>query len=140
MATWEEIQGYLRATFEVVQDDARAIALKFSFRAGEQDLEQGVGLSPMEIAGRPWLTMVAGLFAESAFPLRTALLYQDRLPFGCLVLRKGAFLLRHGLPLEPLVPSELDWTVRTLASEAARLRANAGLHGPKADPFANYAE
>lgn len=124
MATWDEVRVHLRATFSVVRDDPDAIALSWSIIAGDQKLVQGVGLAPMTVDGSPWLTMIADLFAESALSPRTALLYQDRLPFGALVLRHGVFLVRHGLSLETLSFDELDWTIRMLAHEAARLRAN----------------
>jgi hypothetical protein len=108
--------------------------------AEPEPLVQGVGLAPMAMGDRPWLTMIADLFAETELAHRTALLYQDRLPFGSLVLREGAYLLRHGMPLAELALPELAWTIRVLAFEAARLRLNVRRHGPQGDPFGNYAE
>ena len=122
--TWDELRVHLRATFSVVRDDPDAIALSWSFTVGDRQVVQGVGLAPMTVEGRPWLTMIADLFPESTLPPRLGLLYQDRLPFGALVLRQGVFLLRYGLPLDPLSYAEVDWTVQLLAREATRLRIN----------------
>lgn len=122
--TWDELRVHLRATYAVVRDDPDAIALSWNVTIGEQQLVQGVGLAPMTVEGRPWVTMIADLFPEPALPPRIGLLYQDRLPFGSLVLRQGVFLLRHGLPLDKLSLDELDWTVLLLAREATQLRVN----------------
>jgi hypothetical protein len=140
VATWDEVQAFCRASYRVERDEPAAIALTWEMTAGDQQLVQGVGLAPMAVHGRPWLTMVADLFAESVLPLRIAVLYQDRLPFGALVLRDGAFLIRHGMPLAELTLAELDWTIRTLAHEAGTLRVNARQFATTGSPFGNYAE
>ena len=140
MPTWDELRGHLRATYSVVRDDPDAIALSWSFTAGDQQLVQGVGLAPMVVEGRPWVTMIADLFPESALPPRTGLLYQDRLPFGALVLRHGVFLVRHGLPLDTVSFAELDWTLRLLVREASRLRANVDHLDLTGVPYAHFAE
>lgn len=140
MPTWDELRVHLRATYSVVRDDPDAIALSWSFTIGDKQLIQGAGLAPMAVEGRPWVTMIADLFAESVLSTRIAILYQDRLPFGALVLREGAFLLRHGLPLDNLSFDELDWTLRLLAREATWLRANVEALGATGAPYAHFAE
>jgi hypothetical protein len=140
MPTWEDVQTHLRATYSVVRDDPEAIALSWTIAAGAEQLVQGVGLAPMTVEGTPWLTMIADLFPESVLQPRTALLYQDRLPFGALVLRHGVFLLRHGLPLGELRLDHLDWTVSLLAKEATRLRVNASQFGATGAPYSHFAE
>jgi hypothetical protein len=101
---------------------------------------QGIGMAPTETHGRPWLALVAELCPEASLSLRSALLYQDRLAFGAIVLRKDVYLLRHGVPLEPLTPRELDWTLRILAHEAIKLRANLRAAAATGDAFDIYAE
>ncbi len=140
MASWDELRVHLRSTCTVIRDDPEAFAVSWTMTAGDGELVQGVGLAPMTFGGRPWLTMIAELFVESELPPRLALLYQDRLAFGALVLREGFFLLRHGVPLAEVTQSELDWTIRTLAHEAARLRLNVRQLGATSEAFGNYAE
>jgi hypothetical protein len=140
MPTWDELRVRLRSTYSVVRDEPEAIALSWAITAGDQQVVQGVGLAPMTVEGRPWLTMIADLFAESVLQPRTALLYQDRLPFGTLVLREGVFLIRYGLPLDTLSFEEVDWTLRVLAREATRLRVNVDQLGSTGAPYGHYAE
>jgi hypothetical protein len=140
MPSWDELRAHLRATYSVVRDDPEAIALSWALTAGDQQVVQGIGLAPMTVEGRPWLTMIADLFAESVLQPRTAVLYQDRLPFGTLVLRHGVFLVRHGLPLDTLSLDELDWTLRLLAREATRLRINVDQLGSTGAPYGHFAE
>ncbi|MGE5182649.1 MAG: hypothetical protein ACM31C_11330 [Acidobacteriota bacterium] len=140
MASWDELRAHLRATCTVIRDDPEAFAVSWTMTAGDGELVQGVGLAPMTVDGRPWLTMIAELFVESELPARLALLYQDRLAFGALVLREGFFVLRHGAPLAEVTHAELDWTLRTLAHEAARLRLNVRQLGQTSETFGNYAE
>lgn len=140
MPTWDELQAHLRATYSVVRDDPEAIALSWSFSVGDHQHVQGVGLAPIVVDGRPWVTLIADLFPEASMPPRTALLYQDRLPFGALVLRDGVFLVRHGLPLDALSLVELDWTIRLLVREASWLRANVDHLDSTTAAYGHFAE
>lgn len=140
MPSWDELKEHLRATYAVTRDDPEAVAVSWTMTAGDEEIVQGVGLAPMTVNGRSWLTMIAELFTESVLTPRLALLYQDRLAFGALVLRDGFFLLRHGLPLDEVTHAELDWTLRVLAHDAAQLRVNASRLGATGEAFGNYAE
>jgi hypothetical protein len=83
--------------------------------------------------------MITEIAHEEGFPLRTALLYQDRLPLGGLGLRKGMFLLRHGVPLGDTSLAEIEWTIRLLANESLRMRVNlATLPLTAGSAFTNY--
>ena len=139
MASWDDVRAHLRATFAVVRDSPDGIAMSWKLALAGHELVQGVGIAPIAIEARPWLTMIADLCTESELPLRTALLYQDRLPIGAIVLRKDTFLMKHNLPLETPY-EELDFRIRLLAHEAARLRLNLKARTPAGDPFGNYAE
>jgi len=136
--SWDEIREHLRKTYRVLRDDDEAMALSWSADTPIGDVTQGLGLAPMMIDERPWLTMVCEIALEDGFPLRTALLYQDRLAFGGLVLRRGMYLLRHGVALDAITVPELEWTIRTMVNEAARMRVNIAVKSPVGDAFTNY--
>jgi len=128
MATWDDVRINLRMQWKVERDDAEAFAILCPVRVGDQDFVQPVGLAPTDVHGRPWLAIVADLFAESGLSPRGALQYADQLPFGSIVLRHDRYLLRHGAPFDTARPRDLDWTLKVFAYEAVRLRAN--LTGP----------
>src|SRR5580765_2387967 len=132
MASWDEVRAHVKATFAVVRDAPDGIAMSWKLALAGHELVQGVGIAPITIEGRSWLTMIADLCTEAELPLRTALLYQDRLPIGAIVLRKEMFLLKHNLPLDTGY-EELDFRIRVLAHEAARLRLNLKSRTPAGD-------
>lgn len=137
--TWDEIREHLRKTFQVVRDDDEAMALTWSAQINLGEVTQSLGMAPMIVDERPWLTMVCEISLDEGFPLRTAMLYQDRLAFGGLVLRRGMYLLRHGVALDAITMPELEWTIRTMVNEAARMRVNLSTKSrPPGDAFTNY--
>ena len=138
MPSWDEIRDHLRNTFNVVRDEPHAMALAWTITLDQGEFVQKLGLAPMTVDSRPWLTMIAEIAVEDTIPIRTALVYQDRLPFGGLVLRKGLYLLRHGVPLEETPLSELDWIIRLLADAAAHLRISLHVAPPSGEPFTGY--
>ena len=138
MPSWDDIRDYLRNTFTVVRDEPRAMGLSWTITLDHGEFVQGVGLAPMTVDSRPWLTMIAQIAVEDTIPILTALVYQDRLPFGGLVLRRGLYLLRHGVPLEETPVSELDWIIRSLADAAARLRISLQVAAPGGEAFTAY--
>jgi hypothetical protein len=142
MATWDEVRVHLRGKHRVERDDPAAFGFDLEVPVGDQVHVQPIGMAPTQLHGRPWLTIVAELFAETGLSTRGALVYADRLPFGALVLHNDRYLLRHGTAFDTLQLVDLDWQVHAFALEAVRVRVN--LIGPAralaGDAFGNYAE
>jgi len=140
MESWRDIRAHLREKFPIIRDDEAGVAIAWPVPVEDREVRQGVGLSPNEVHGRPWLEMVADLFPEASLSHQSAVLYQDRLPLGTLVVRNGVYLLRHGLARAGLTADVLDWTIRVVVHEAVRLRINLKAKAPPGDAFTNYAE
>ena len=140
MASWDEVRTHLRSTLRLERDDDDAVSFSTPVPVEGKEIVQRIGLARTTVRGRPWLAAVAELFPEAQLALRSAVLYQDRIAFGAIVIRRDWYVLRHGVLLDTLQIPDLEWTIRALVHEAVRLRAN--LHGgaPQGDAFGNYAE
>jgi len=127
MPTWTEVRDHLRGRFTLAGDTGRAVILSFQVPGGGR-----------EAHGEPWLIILADLFSEASLPHRSALLYQDTLPFGAIVLRKEIYLFRHGVALERMAWEDLERAIRLCAHEAARLRLNVAPQGRGPGMFGMY--
>lgn len=140
MATWDEVRDHLRSRWRVEHDEALALAISAVVPIGSREMTQAIGLAPTEVEGRPWLSIIGELFAETELSPRGAVTYADRLPLGAIVLRGDRYLLRHGAALDGLTLIELDWVVTIIVREAVRLRANLLPPATRGAAFGNYAE
>jgi hypothetical protein len=138
MPTWTEVRDHLRGRFTLAGDTGRAVILSFQVPGGGREVAQSVLVAPVETHGEPWLIILADLFSEASLPHRSALLYQDTLPFGAIVLRKEIYLFRHGIALERMAWEDLERAIRLCAHEAARLRLNVAPQGRGPGMFGMY--
>src|ERR1043165_9041194 len=109
MATWDEVRAPLRLRWQVEQDEPTQLAIVCKVPLPTSEMQQAVGIAPMQVEGVPWLSIAGELFPEPAPSARGALVYADRLPFGAIALRSDHYLLRAGIPLVGLALGELDW-------------------------------
>lgn len=148
MASWQEVREFLRTRFALAKDSEELAALAWRVPiepgpgaagavgpagAESSELLQWIRISPISVHGDPWLTVLADVCAEERMSLPTAFSYLNQLPFGALLLWRGAFLFRHSLRLESLVLGDLDRMVRLVAHEAVRLRVALGLRALESD-------
>lgn len=140
MATWDEVCTHIRSRWRVERDVPAELAVSCTVPVGTSEMQQSIGLTPTQLDGVPWLSIIGELFPEAGLSSRGALLYADRLPLGAIVLRADRYLLKAGIPLSGLTLVALDWYLAMLVREAVRLRAN--LLGPSSDSvvlaFDNY--
>lgn len=134
---WDAVRGQFRS-FEVLRDEPNMFAVRIPMRTEDKDIAQDLGFAVMKTRDRNLLAMLAPVCSAQRLDPTTILQYQDKLPFGALVVRGDTVLLRHDVLLETLSPTVLSWLAAVTAFEAAKLRVN--LRVPATNTFAHYTE
>ncbi|MFN0251458.1 MAG: hypothetical protein ACKV2T_31570 [Kofleriaceae bacterium] len=107
-------------------------------KAEGADITQDLGFAVHEIRDRKVLALLAPIAPAQRLDPATILQYQDRLPFGAIVVRGESLLLRYDVVMETLSPTVLSWISAVVAFEAAKLRVN--LRVPENTTFSHYTE
>ncbi len=135
---WDAIRTQFRSPFKVIRDEPNMFAVQIPMKAEGSDISQDLGMAIHEARNRKLLTLLAPICTAQRLDPATILQYQDRLPFGAIVIRGESVLVRHDVLTETLSPTVLSWIAAVVAFEAAKLRVN--LRVPETNTFAHYTE
>jgi hypothetical protein len=135
---WDAIRAQFRTTFQVVRDEPNMFAVQIPMKAEGSEITQDLGMAIHEARQRKLLALLAPIAPAQRLDPTTILQYQDRLPFGAVVIRGESILLRHDVLVETLTPTVLSWIAAVVAFEAAKLRVN--LRVPETNTFSHYTE
>lgn len=135
---WDTVRGELRASSKVTRDEPNMFAIQVIVPVEGKEMTQDLGLAVRDVQSRRLLTLIAPVCPDQRLRPPTIVQYQDRLPFGALVVRQQMVYLRHDVLLETLTPPLLSWMVGIVAYEAIRVRVN--LRVPATDTFAHFTE
>jgi hypothetical protein len=135
---WDAIRKQFRSPFTVLRDEPNAFGVRIPMKAEGADITQDLGFAVFEVRNRKMLALLAPIAPAQRLDPPTILQYQDRLPFGAIVVRGENILLRYDVVMETLSPTVLSWVSAVIAFEAAKLRVN--LRIPEHTTFSHYTE
>lgn len=122
----------------MIRDAPNMFGIKVPMTFQDRELHQDLGFAVREVQGAKLLAMLAPICPAQKLDPATVVTYQDRLPFGAVVLRGDTLYLRHDVLLATVTQDVLGWLVRVMAHEAMKLRVN--LRVPEHKSFAHYTE
>lgn len=138
MASWDEARSFLRSQFGLAKDSEQMVALAWRLPTEQGETVQWVRVSPSQVHGELWLSVLADICPKERLTPTTALAYLNQLPVGAILLWRDYFLFRHSLPLDRIAWPNLERTVRLVAHEALRLRLAVGAKESHAEALSHY--
>lgn len=107
MATWNDLAGYLRTNYKILDDKETILTLSFGFDDGRSQLVH-VARSAMEASQSEWAT-IASVFADvNSVDLAEVLEKATSYVVGGVVVFGEKLALRHALPLANLDLNEFE--------------------------------
>jgi hypothetical protein len=137
--TWAELEGIVRASFEVVATGDRWIVVRYRPDSGREPVN--VRLAAGEALARPFVAIVAEVFAATELDHELALAINYELLVGSLELANERYFVRAMLPLTNLDPIDLGRMTMQIGIQAAHMRQqNDSERGLAPQAFAHWEE
>jgi hypothetical protein len=115
MATWEEVKGHLKSTYNVQKDEGGFVTLVIEY---DDDRSQLVLVGARDVKGEEWIQIYSPIGALSANQLTPVLEALDAAEAGGLVKLGDNYHVRHCTPIADLSAEELDMPLRIIAGAA----------------------
>ena len=139
MASWSDVQAFVRERYVLQQDQPQHVVMDFALPSADSDggkaqpaLDEAspaaavvrLHIQPLQTAdaASAWLSVRAEVCGERAMSPTLALRHGARLLLGALVLSGNQYVLRHTLPLGDLSLATLQFGLEYIAREAGSLR------------------
>jgi len=120
MESFASVPRYLRATGRAFTLAPTGDMLQCAYE--DEQLSARVAMRALSSrAGSEWLALGVPICAAERVRPRAALVANAELPIGALVLRDDVLVLRQTVPLQGLVPAQLELTLRALVRTTALL-------------------
>ncbi len=116
MPTWEDIRGFLREHYRVVDDDERAMGVLIEF---DNRRRQHISISPFEAFDRQWLRFETRICQQALLDAIEACRVNAEMAVGSLALdSEGFYVARHTALLDTLDLDELIVPMHALTAFA----------------------
>lgn len=107
MATWNDLAGYLRTNYKILEDKETLLSLSFGFGDGRSQLVH-VGRATMEASQGEWATIVSVFADVDSADIPRALQEAASFVVGGVVIIGDKLALRHAVPLSNLNLNEFE--------------------------------
>ena len=122
MASWEDVVGYVKDTYEV--EELRDGSITLAFDVGDGRLQNAVVSSVASVDGDEWLIIESAIGELADINLRSALARISGLLCGGLAMVTDTLVgLRHAVPIENLDVNEFERPLALVTLSADHLEA-----------------
>ena len=119
MATWQDLQQYIKSRYQVLSEEPDTLRLVFDLGNGRH---QNVVVAGKVAAGVEYAVIWTPVCDEAQLPAREALARNMGMPVGAFALMDGTMILRDTVLLKDLDPDEFEVPFRALTQAGDMLQ------------------